>query len=305
MPASCPDEVSPVIQVTRGCPLCEHSFRAATINPELFQVKTTEIDLKPVYQWQKRIFSRCNPEIYTIAICPKCGFSGDENAFIHPLRNLGFTLKSFRSKAKEILAGRAFGEVAGMLKATNDSAPDDYPAGIRRFMQAIFFLEQFAVIRECDALPLARYCLHLSWLYSDMDRTGYRQDLHRALLELRQELSAHWAAPPINHLDALRLALKYYDTSYYNSSHIADDGHEISILQLIGRIHLRLGEHKTAQDVFFSCIKSTNERVLKLKREMNAVDTPAETRTALLPVIHELNHFITQSRDLLALTRHK
>jgi len=275
-----------------NCPVCgckaEHHF----LDKSLFEETSEEADLKPVYKWKKRIYSKYNPLLYYILQCPTCYFSGDVDFFKKPTDDFNFSIKIFDRKAKELVfSDPAASRVLTVLKTDTPIMDFNYTDAVKRYLSAIYFLRQFSSIVEKDSFALARYCLHYSWLLKDLYNSGFKDDGVKLFKQLESKLGDKWKDFIVDPEDALNNALLYYESCLYFSSIPEKLNCELEMLQLVGRLELALGRFRQAQDAFFKCIRNTYVRIEELQKH----DIDEKVRAD----ISKWNLFAEQTRKFL------
>jgi|GEM_PF-3554728 len=300
------DATSPLVKLDRTCPLCQKHSPQWQVAVDAFQIKSIDpLDQRPTYEWRRHAFAHYNPELYFIWECPGCGFCGDMNAFLNPIDQTALTMPYFTKKANAILhEDGPYWQSSLLLEVLGgNEALCTCLAAVRRFWLAILLLDQISLIGQRDALPAARYCLHLSWLLGDALQTPERDQIIEVLRDWKEKLKKLWPDAPTTDAEAQMLALKYYDTYYYNSDMVSGGDGGIHVLQLVARLNIKLGYLKAAQDILFKCIRKANDQMLSEQRLIAGMAMPDPRRQTLLKRAEEREAFIDESKKLLALVK--
>ncbi|MBN2641527.1 MAG: DUF2225 domain-containing protein [Victivallales bacterium] len=274
------------------CPACGLKAEHLFLDEKLYSISGYENDLKPVYEWKKRIYAKYNPHLYFVLQCPTCFVSADIHFFKHPSHEFSFGTKLFEKKARELVfVDDRSSQVLTLLKDVTSMRDFSFTDAIRRYLSAIFFLEQFNSIVERDSLALGRCWLHYSWLLKDMYNSAYKKEGMELFEKLRDKLKDYNLNIVSEPEAATRQALLYYETCHYFSSIPDKHGCALDLLQLIGRLELELNRHKQAQNAFFKCIQKSYAFIEDLKK--------LEITDEIRGRIQDLNTFAEQTRSLL------
>ena len=104
-------------------------------------------------------------------------------------------------------------------------------------------------VEKQDCLPLAKYCLQLSYLYRELEQNDNWSEVKDQNDELRYELCNIWKDAPTSSSLALDLSYTYFKRVYEKSSIPARKDIEPQILQMIARLQIMLGKPDEAQQV--------------------------------------------------------
>ncbi len=207
------------------------------------------MDLRPQsIRWLKESFDGQFPRLHYVRFCKKCLFAAGIEMFKNPAENCSISLTKFRklfnsAGAKDQNAKKIMHALA---KGVDTTAIDFYQA-IRLHLLAIFELQLLEPIATQDAMDLGRYCLRLAWLYRDINAdAALRKRFSARINSLLKALKGPWPAIPASEKLALTLAVNYYQVTLQKSRTVDSDSREITLLYLIARIHLKLGNTREA-----------------------------------------------------------
>jgi len=301
------EEVSPLITTTRLCPLCQQSSQQLQLIPDAFSVKNHDsLTLRPVYEWKLSTFAVYFPELYSMMECPSCGYCSDIDDFVDPTVQTGMTLPVFTKKAMAVLKDSArYRQISQLLPPPpRDTPENEFRFAIRRFWLAIALRLQIPMISQRNALQLARYCLHLAWLLEVLENKKFHDSTFTWMREHRNALHELDFEVPIGTVRALAMALKFYDLSYYNSDCLdVQHNGDLHVLQITARLNLRLKNPRPACEIIFKCIKTANQRILDLKKQLSTVSGLSVEFINFMGQITALETFIGECRSLLEYAR--
>lgn len=139
----------------KNCPVCERKFTVTRVRTSHCVVEKRDGDFCLHYQG-------VNPCLYTIWVCPCCGYASPENIFFE-INKEGLDIIALALRGKEIkinFAGERSTEV-----------------GIASYKLAIYCCE----LRECKDSTLASLYLKTAWLYRELGDPRERDYLAKAL----------------------------------------------------------------------------------------------------------------------------
>jgi len=286
------------------CPICGEEGVQKYFKSDVFTIDEKGLDLRPLkYTFKDREFKKYHPSLHYIWQCPKCFFSADEHTFEDPAGNLVCSMNNFRKRLLEnYQTDEKFKKVLSLLAGADASEVEGeqaYFTAIKEYLLSIYQFQSISAVRDRDALVLARTCMRLAWLYQDLAES--KQDVSTKILvdQLKYSIIHAWEDVPLDGESALKMALKYYDVTYFASTILADKKMEPQILQVIGRLNIILGNIKEGRNVFLKGIMVANEYKREMEMLLKDKNVTQELQEELLPKMHKLDSFVTESQDLL------
>ena len=88
------------------------------------------------------------------------------------------------------------------------------------------------------------------------------------LKKIKLAIDNIWRDAPLNETSALIMALKYYDVAVYQSMSLVERGVEHKVLQLMGRIYIRLKRIREARKMLLDTIMNGNKQISALKSKL-------------------------------------
>ena len=281
------------------CPICETSFEYAYLNYDCFVVESTGLNMKPRRRWKKRVWSRTIPGMFYMVNCPQCSFCGDAAAYHDPVAHLRLTLPLFRRKISGAMQGND--PILQRLKDAAQSSCPSFAVSVMEYLRAIHLLRLFRNVKESDSLRLGRYCLHLSWLLQDIDRSGAKSEIAATLEALKEQLRECWPDVPLSIVSATRQSLEYYTNCYYLADLSGQRGLDHSVLLIMARLNLYLNNFREAEGLIFKDLKKLNEQLAAPRRQLLSRDP--ETLLAAQTSIMEINVRIVETQQLLEMAK--
>lgn len=143
-------------QQDRACPVCERKFTVSRVRTSQCAVTKRDTDFCIYYQ-------DVDPYLYSIWVCPHCGYSAPENLF-----------SNLTSKEKEVITLA----LKGKEIKVDFSGVRSLEVSIASYKLAIYCCE----LRECKSSMLAGLYLKAAWLYRKADNFVKEKDyLYKAL----------------------------------------------------------------------------------------------------------------------------
>lgn len=286
------------------CPVCGEKSAQKLVKSSLYEVGEKDIDLKPIeYKWTSERAGDCYPQLYDIWQCPKCHFALEHDDFEDPTKDIPPSLHNFRKKVTYLFSEDH--EVAGVISmlSNEDNFEDgcEFVVAIRRYLQAICVYSKLPIIAEQEGVPLAQLCLHLAWIYRDLRSANVDELYLSELKKIKLAIDHLWIKAPLNETAALEMALYYYDIAVYQSMSLVERGVEHEVLQLMGRIYIRLGRIREARKMLLDTIMNGNKQIAnyktKLKPENNEFNRLHNKE--VLKDLCRINAFVKETKALL------
>ncbi len=245
-----PASATAIVSCSAVCPMCGLAGVQYRLNPRQFWNSGREVDLQPSgYQFRAGA-QGVHPPLLAMWHCTGCRFTAEAADFQAPLKGVLVRLDSVAAWLKEA----ASTEVA--YRVTLEKLCDGIQLASLGFYQA-FKLHLLALriwdfigskVKQ-DYLTQAKYCMLVAWLYRDMGTVdGAREQTAAQLDRLFGELRGVWPALPVTEEAALRQAIAYYEASLAIATFSKDPMSEVSALQRIGRIQIKLKEWGPARE---------------------------------------------------------
>ena len=249
----------PLYEFEVRCPICDKSSVQRQLKKDAYTVVKEDFDKRPVtYQWKKPEFKKFIPSIFYIQRCPHCGFCASQEYFEDGAKDLSCSNHNFRKKMMTCLEeDEGLKKTIELLSERNDGE-SLYFWAIKKFLMAIRFLQAVPLIEEQDSLPLAKYCLNLSYLLRELEVSNIAMMIKQQTDQLKFDLIALWPDVPISGKLAFEKAHYYYDKTYYNSSIPKRKNIEPQLLQMIGRLLCTMGEITDGRTMFLKALKEAN-----------------------------------------------
>lgn len=246
------DDSDLFIKSSTVCPICEAVIKYRYIKPRLYVDRDKEVDLRPrSIQWLKKGIKGYYPRLYHMRHCPQCYFTADSDLFKNPVKGTSLTLTMFSKKLSACLRDNpSLHNAVNMLSTDINAYELDFLQAFKLHFLAILLLQQIDEIADQDATYIGKYCLRLAWLYRDIqENDDLKEHFAPQLITLIRSIKNDWPKIPASENIALKRALHYYQTSLQKSHTIETVYHEVSMLLLIARIYLKLGNIEKAHQM--------------------------------------------------------
>ncbi|MBN2643615.1 MAG: DUF2225 domain-containing protein [Victivallales bacterium] len=290
----------PLCEVDASCPICTRKSKQLYLRESSYRIASRDIDLKPVAEWVGKRNNECFPTLYDIWQCPNCSYCGSRQVFRQPgLLISSMPLNRFRQLTLELYQNETYRNLVQLFVESPPEFGLDFFQPVKRYLIAIYHLEQIEQFRTRDSFILARYCLHLNWLLRDLERWQMRKITVNYLNRLKPKINELWEHAPLDYAGAAAKALKYYNVFYENSRRDESQETEHQLLQLIGRLDLMLGKPDDAGKILRQSMRSANDMYISVRREQNI----SGSKTSGLKLIHQLSAletFVKETEQLIA-----
>lgn len=243
---------NPFIDKKVTCPVCQAVSRQRRLRARMFIEQTPDVDLRPTNIVRHgQGLEAYHPLCYYIWRCPQCNYAAAHSEFEDPSKGTGLKLERVVNRLNEAQEEADSVTVISTLGQGLAGDPVSFEQAARKFLLAIYHLQQVPEIAERDAAPLARYCLRLSWLfpYAQEGPDG-GENFAQSYLLLMRRLNSIWKMAPINQDTALKMAAYYYQIAHKNSHVVKGEAEAVQVLLAIARIYLKLEEQEKAQRFF-------------------------------------------------------
>lgn len=234
------------------CPICEAEVKYCYIKPRLYVERDKEADLRPrSIQWLKKGIKGYYPRLYHIRHCPQCFFTADSDLFKDPVKGTSLSVTMFSKKLSLRLKENPSLQNAVNILSTEINAHElDFLQAFKLHFLAILLLQQIDEIADQDATYIGKYCLRLAWLYRDIqENDDLKERFAPQIITLIRSVKKDWPKIPASENIALKMALHYYQTTLQKSHAIETVYNEVSMLLLIARIYLKLGNIEKAHQM--------------------------------------------------------
>jgi hypothetical protein len=278
--------------------MCQAASYQYRMNNRVFWNRDIDIDLQPQnYAVLDHVDKSFHPPLYYMWYCPECHFTAGYRHFIHPLKDVYVKVDAVAKRIREAYANdKPFRQTVKLLvKGGVDVERMDFFMGLRLHLLALRELELIEDMVKQYFLNLGRYCLHLAWLYRDLEKNPEeKQNVQPRLDELAEELREVWPKMPCNEYEALSRAADYYDQTFERSPQVRTVIDEVSILQVIARIYIKLDKQTEARKLINNSIGRAKEAKAHIDAKLHDLEsTEGKQLTA-----EETGDMVTLSRRL-------
>ncbi len=290
-----PSKRNPVLKYSVICPICGASSLQYDLNTRMFWNSAQDVDLQPRdYQCMKGL-EQYHPPLYYMWHCPECHYSASHRHFSDPVKDIHIRLDIIQQKVRDAnQSSPNFGAVNNLLGSVVDLINPDFFQAIKLHLLGIHFYELIITFLKQNFIILARYYLHLGWIFRDLkDRPPLLAQAQPRLQELFARLKEFWPEAPDSEEAALRKALDYYSLTLDDSRSMKSPVDEVNIIQLMARIHYKLGELRRSQVLLMNSIERAGKARIGLDQQLKASGPNIKP---LSPV--ESGELISQSRKL-------
>ena len=294
-----PPKHNPVVKYSVHCPMCGVDSVQYRLNPRLFWNESQDIDLQPRGLKFMPGLEGYHPPFYYMWHCANCRWTAGHQHFSDPLKDVNMPLEIVQKKLKDSYQGDArFRSVVDKLSEGIDTQNPDFYSVTKLYLLGIFMRELIQVLLKQDFGILAKYYLRLAWLHRDMqampdDLAKYSPPLN----ELNAFLKQHWPNLPENEQMGLRKAADCYNLVFEDTHAMKNPVDEINILQLIARIHIKLGDWREARELLADSIDRASKHRAAIDQGLNAPRPPGSP----IPTAAERGELVSQSRRLTRL----
>jgi len=299
-------ETYPVVNTEATCPICHMRSQQRYLVNSSYSVVQKDIDLKPTkYEWMKEVYNKHNPLLYDVWECPSCHFCADRQHFHDPVCDVSGGSRLFCNKVRNLLVEEP--TIFRVIELFSTNSVDNplpeitYDVAVRRYMIAIYILQNIDQVSKLDALPLGKYYLRLAWLYREIDNVEANTPLIKNLIELKTQASNYWSTVPVTENAALDLSVKYYETAVYESTINLMKETEHKIFQLLARINIGRGEFDSARSLLHEGLKCVYHLKGELENSLKGVKGLKQEQLyeEVLPKLRDINTFYIETNDLL------
>lgn len=298
---------SPFRVASPRCPICQKVSEQYYVKPELYEVKDTDLDMRPSrIEWKRPGLEKYHPSFYYMWHCPHCYFTAHRENFEDPTGDTAVLLPVFLKQIRDAFSVKPAKRDAVKKLASGVALGNlDVYQAVRLHLLGIFYLENVREIRERDAVNLARYYLRLSWLYEDMKtfetNRAFADAKTRAIFALVKDV---WPEVPDTGENALKKAYAYYELTMDESSIPEKQRNSHVIWQIMGRTQLKWGNILPAktflQKAFLAATREQTDVIARLKpcrENINAL--PSEERNQLIKANRHLKAFLEKTETLV------
>jgi uncharacterized protein (DUF2225 family) len=281
------------------CPNCGTSSFQYNLNTRMFWNNAQDIDLQPRdFQCMKGLEGH-HPPLYYMWHCPQCHFTASYRYFSEPLKDVHIRPDVMQQKIKESYqSSEAFRKVVDTLGEGIDNQTPDFFQAIKLHLLGIHYYELIETLLKQNFIILARYYLRLAWLYRDMkERPEIMEQTAPKLFLITEALKSAWPALPDGEEPALRKAIENYTLTLEDKRAMKSAVDEVNVIQLMARIHYKLGEYRRAQILLMDSVERSVRARQEIDQQLRAV--PREGEHKLTP--EESGELISKSRKLESL----
>lgn len=273
----------PIMRCRVRCPMCQEASYQYRMNNRVFWNRDIDIDLQPQnYAKLDHVDPNFHPPLYYMWHCPECHFTAGYRHFIHPLKDVYVKVEAVSARIRETYAAKGdFYKLVNILSRGLDVEHMDFFQGLKLHLLAVLELELIEDMVKQYFLNLGRYCLHLAWLYRDLSNNPEALAATQPRLdELYEEVKELWPAMPRTEYEALYKAVNYYDQTFERSPQVKTVIDEVSILQVIARIYIKLEKRDEARKMLTSSIDRALEARDKIELKLHDTGEEGKKLTA-------------------------
>lgn len=273
----------PVIRCKVRCPMCQAASYQYRMNNRVFWNQDIDIDLQPQnYAKLDHVDPNFHPPLYYMWYCPECHFTAGYRHFIHPLKDVYVKVDAVAERIRDAYAAKgSFHQLVNILSRDLDIEHMDFFQGLRLHLLAVLELELIEDVVKQYFLNLGRYCLHLAWLYRDLSNNPEALAATQPRLdELYEEVRELWPNMPRTEYEALNKAANYYDQTFERSPQVKTVIDEVSILQVIARIYIKLGKREEAKKLLSNSVDRALEAREKIEAKLRDTGEEGKKLTA-------------------------
>jgi len=240
----------PFDELVVKCPMCQKDSGHRQLKEDAYRVLRYDVDLHPVsYEWKNAAYRKIIPSAFYMRQCPYCLYTANRLYFEDPAADLCSSNNHFK---KRFIANNESDEtlkkIVQILSKREDGEPAYFTA-LKKFLLAIRYLQSINSVVKQDSLPLAYYCLELSYFYRDMEMDENWLVIKHCNDEMRYALCNIWKKAPSSASMAFDLALKYFKLAYDKSPIPSRNDMEPQILQMIGRMLVALERYDESKEI--------------------------------------------------------
>lgn len=238
----------PFVEFTVTCPMCQKDGGHRMLKEDAYRVLKYDVDLYPIScEWKNPAYRKLIPSAFYMRQCPYCLYTANHEYYENPALDLACSNNHFKKRFHinnesdevlksivEILSARVEGE-------------SSYFTAVKKFLLAIRYLQTMNSVEKQDSLPLAYYCLQLSYFYRDLEMDENWMVIKHSNDELRYDLCNIWKEAPTAASMAFDLSLHYFQQAYEKSSILSRNDIEPQILQMMGRMLVALERYEEAR----------------------------------------------------------
>jgi tetratricopeptide (TPR) repeat protein len=199
-----------------------------------------------------------------------------------------------------------FRTVIEALGTDTDLGIQDFFRSIRLHLLSLFYVELIEALVKQNIVDMGRASLRVGWIYRDLaERPDQASAVQPLLKNLAHTIHPHWPTAPFDEPSALRQASSRYMQSIEKSRLITDASDRVQLLQIVGRIHLRIKEYEKAAENLRAALASAREARSRLDQELKAKDSDdtADQRAQKVSEVRRLTTLIDEADRLVELAQ--
>lgn len=281
-----------------ACPVCEHQEEHCTIIPSAYRKTKYDIDLKPSeYSWLNVSHETINPALYDTWQCSQCRFAANNRYFKNVTREISISPFNFAKKVKRAYKKDELQE----LNEIQSQEQGTYANAFLKLYTAIAIYQNVQAIAEKDALPLANHYHHLAWLFRELATNDIADSERETITALIKQIQEIIPEMPSTETKALLKALDSYNTAYFESSLVENEGLAHITQQVMGRIHIYLGNLPEAEIQLKEASKTAE---FKIKCINEKLEHPTDQYSNQATLNNEKNRLTTFLMDTVELFKY-
>lgn len=292
------------------CPVCAVESDQYQCNTRLLWAQDQAIDQQPTKFQRLQGLEGMHPPLFYMWHCPRCLYTMGYRQFSSPLKDVLISPAVITRRLQELVrTDDRFGRIVNQLGEGIALPAIDFAQAIRLHLLALHFLLAIEGLVKQHFYGRGRYALRLAWLFRDLDADpAKRAELQGVIARDFEALRVLWPEAPDTEPKALRLAVDYFMDTYESTSWQAPVSEKVSLLDLVARIHMRLGDLPRANQLLTTAITTAMEAKQTMDRRLSLGASspdavPTDQRGELVSQTRRLSSLMTDAQTLLESVR--
>jgi hypothetical protein len=292
------------------CPVCAAESDQYQCNPRLIWAQDQAIDQQPTKFQHVHGSEGLHPPLFYMWHCPRCRYTMGYRQFSAPLKDVLIQPAVITRRLQEM--ARTDERFSGVVNCLGDgiTLPDvDFVQAIRLHLLGLHYLLAIEGLVKQHFYGRGRYAMRLGWLYRDLDaEPAKRAEVQGVVARHFETLHALWPEAPDTEAKALRLAVGYFMDTYEAPNWQVPDSEKLGVLDLVARIHMRLGDLPQANQTLSTAISAATaaKQTLDRRLALGASDpdsVPSEQRGEAVSETRRLGSLITSAQTVMETVR--
>jgi len=287
---------NPFLRANVICPICGVEHEQTKLKSHLFIEQGRDIDLKPLTILRKKKgLGHIHPAVFFMWHCPHCHFTAARSEYENPLKDS--VVRPEKLKKAIILAYKndpSIHQVFDLLTPEKYDENMTHFNAVQLYLLAIYQMQLVDDFVNKEPINIGRYSLRLAWLFRDIASNENFKKKHTAEIQtLAKNVQKHWKDVPFDEIQALKMAIDYYEKTLTGTTTIKSDQAEVDLVLLISRIYLKINELADARKFLERArelLRHFEDRRKKLRRIPD--DNPKK------PTIGEMSQMAADARKM-------